>query len=748
MEIKAILLVLVNLLSTNTLIGRCNETETLLTCAPEQILILGSDCTVYCMVHNSFQELSWYSNSTHDQLILKYKDSVQTEPGVSSGKFDIHKNGSLIIRNVSLEDEHVFGIVVLFESGQTEEADINVIVIASQDDVKLSESLKSTHAVQTTSTVGHVTKRTSDVEESIRESSVSPKVIPEGTDITNTALATNVIFLNYTEEVLTNFEDLSSTDKIVTKPSYSTTKDVTVPDQTSADKLHPSEPDVSLTTNLVTPVDDLAGSTKPPSSTTKDVTVPDQTSADKLHPSEPDVSLTTNLVTPVDDLAGSTKPPSSTTKDVTVPDQTSADKLHPSESDVSLTTNLVTLVDDLAGSTKPPSSTTKDVTVPDQTSADKLHPSESDVALTTHLVTPVEDPAGATDKANDNLADAFTENMRSAETSKTMPGTHESLISGSANTTQSTPSLASQDLGKGNPIVSKLLSILLISLGVLFLIFVYISVCTKLVRRRKKKARIRRIATEEELELLATNETMLKKTFLQELKTSYQTLYEDHHSIAYVKNHVVQNVFVENGIEKLNDYGENWERVSSYHEIFKTTGEKNLTMLTGDSGYGKTTLSLQAACDWSTKNPSSPLKDIEIVILLRMGFPSKNISLYEAIKLYVLDRDTTLTECDIRDILNNSSSLMFILDGLNECGDIHRHSGGLCDISKLMSQQILPESFVVATTTSRNNIFSNFDNAKSSRTYRLTGSHDAGRLAYVNEYIVEKQGSTESIIEM
>lgn len=106
-----------------------NETETLLTCAPEQILILGSDCTVYCTVHNSFQELSWYSNSTHDQLILKYKDSVQTEPGVSSGKFDIHKNGSLIIRNVSLEDEHVFGIVVLFESGQSEEADINVIVI-------------------------------------------------------------------------------------------------------------------------------------------------------------------------------------------------------------------------------------------------------------------------------------------------------------------------------------------------------------------------------------------------------------------------------------------------------------------------------------------------------------------------------------------------------------------------------------------------------------------------------------------
>lgn len=241
---------------------------------------------------------------------------------------------------------------------------------------------------------------------------------------------------------------------------------------------------------------------------------------------------------------------------------------------------------------------------------------------------------------------------------------------------------------------------------------------------------------------------MLKKTFLQELKTSYQTLYEDHHSKAYVKNHVVQNVFVENGIEKLNDYGENWERVSSYHEIFKTTGEKNLTMLTGDSGYGKTTLSIQAACDWSTKNPSSPLKDIEIVILLRMGFPSKNISLYEAIKLYVLDRDTALTECDIRDILNNSSSLMFILDGLNEYGDIQRHSGGLCDISKLMSQQILPESFVVATTTSRNNIFSNFDNAKSSRTYRLTGSHDAGRLAYDNEYIVEKQGSTESIIEM
>lgn len=103
-----------------------------LSCPSQQYLQVGSNGTVDCTVNGNFQEMSWYENinSSHTpHLVLKYKDSVAAGEGVTSGKFGIHENGSLIIRNVSSEDQHEFTVIAKFESGHTLQEVVNVVAI-------------------------------------------------------------------------------------------------------------------------------------------------------------------------------------------------------------------------------------------------------------------------------------------------------------------------------------------------------------------------------------------------------------------------------------------------------------------------------------------------------------------------------------------------------------------------------------------------------------------------------------------
>lgn len=231
--------------------------------------------------------------------------------------------------------------------------------------------------------------------------------------------------------------------------------------------------------------------------------------------------------------------------------------------------------------------------------------------------------------------------------------------------------------------------------------------------------------------------TGLKDQFLRELKTTYAALFKDLHSMEYVRDHVVSTCYVESGIERLSYFGDiesvGWEPVTSYHDIFDTSSGENQTFLEGDTGYGKTTLALKAANDWSTKNQNSPLKDVEILIMLQMGLLCKKLSFFEAIRLFLLPGTTSLSTCDIENILTSCSSLVIILDGFHEmCLDeeLDAHS----DFLRVISKQMLPESYVVTSLTPSCNLIN--ENMLSSSVYRLTGLTDSGKATYLSKSVL------------
>lgn len=84
-------------------------------CASPQYLELGKTGTIDCTFQERFFAVVWYNstNSTMDNLLLHYQSSLKLGPGYQFGEFDVFPNGSLIINNVSLQNDHVFRVVYM-----------------------------------------------------------------------------------------------------------------------------------------------------------------------------------------------------------------------------------------------------------------------------------------------------------------------------------------------------------------------------------------------------------------------------------------------------------------------------------------------------------------------------------------------------------------------------------------------------------------------------------------------------------
>lgn len=219
-----------------------------------------------------------------------------------------------------------------------------------------------------------------------------------------------------------------------------------------------------------------------------------------------------------------------------------------------------------------------------------------------------------------------------------------------------------------------------------------------------------------------------KALFIKALRRKYKTLYDGVQPIPFIRDKLfcVNTIFVEGGLEFL---ASSWVMLDSYHHVFREPRIKSeRRFVTGEPGYGKSTLSLQFAHDWCEKVQESYLKDVEILILLRLRQLGKVTCVYKAIRRFLLLKDCQLTEKDIELILNSASSVVFILDGFDEYPDA---SDGNTDFMKILTSKMFRTFEVI--------IFSRIlpeQYTKESKRLRLTGFDDIARKEYIKKAVV------------
>ncbi|KAJ8043820.1 hypothetical protein HOLleu_11090 [Holothuria leucospilota] len=102
-----------------------------LICDSPQYLELGQMGTIRCSVRDSLYAVYWYNNTNSDveSPLLTFQNSAKNGAGYLSREFDISSKGSLIIKNVSLQHNHVFRVIVYLDNESSRTAiDIDVIV--------------------------------------------------------------------------------------------------------------------------------------------------------------------------------------------------------------------------------------------------------------------------------------------------------------------------------------------------------------------------------------------------------------------------------------------------------------------------------------------------------------------------------------------------------------------------------------------------------------------------------------------
>lgn len=101
-------------------------------CDSPQYLELGKTATISCLFPENFFGVLWYNSSefVFNDPLVDYRNFVKKGAGYTSGEFNIHNNGSLIINYVTLEHEHTFKVAYLpSEEDKPVFIDITVIVV-------------------------------------------------------------------------------------------------------------------------------------------------------------------------------------------------------------------------------------------------------------------------------------------------------------------------------------------------------------------------------------------------------------------------------------------------------------------------------------------------------------------------------------------------------------------------------------------------------------------------------------------
>ncbi|KAJ8049062.1 NLR family CARD domain-containing protein 4 [Holothuria leucospilota] len=239
-----------------------------------------------------------------------------------------------------------------------------------------------------------------------------------------------------------------------------------------------------------------------------------------------------------------------------------------------------------------------------------------------------------------------------------------------------------------------------------------------------------------------------KTEFLRQLKQRYANQYDAVQPIPYIRDRLfcVDRVFVEGGIEYLivnerTRVCERWGKLNSYNDIFLDENIKSVRrILEGEPGFGKSTLTLQIAYDWCNGIAGSVSDKYEILILLRLKQLGGVKSIFEAIKRFILPRDSSVSESDVKGILKESKSVLVILDGFDEYPE--QEDDGSSDVWRIIKMDMFQVFDVVLTTRTA---CLPKDSAPQTKRIRLTGFDDRARDEYIRKVVVgddEKAATT------
>ncbi|XP_071850807.1 uncharacterized protein [Apostichopus japonicus] len=280
---------------------------------------------------------------------------------------------------------------------------------------------------------------------------------------------------------------------------------------------------------------------------------------------------------------------------------------------------------------------------------------------------------------------------------------------------------------------------------VVLLILVVLVVCLKVLNYRRSQ---RKIVEDEEM-LPMTDQTPEEEKFIKELKAKYQILYHSVQPLPYIRDsmYCVDNVYVDSGIERLVEQAHGkkiWKLLESHHELLKKPENCGRQIIEGDPGYGKSTLTLQLAYDWCQRVPKSPLSNVPILIYLRLRQLRGVKSIYQAIQRFILPRDSDLNEDIVESIIKNCSGALVILDGFDEYPD---KDDPETDISLILRREMLQEIDVILTTRP---FYLPKEFAPHTDRIRLTGFNEDIRDQYIRKAVVQgdEQAAREIILKL
>ncbi|KAJ8019184.1 hypothetical protein HOLleu_42400 [Holothuria leucospilota] len=197
-----------------------------------------------------------------------------------------------------------------------------------------------------------------------------------------------------------------------------------------------------------------------------------------------------------------------------------------------------------------------------------------------------------------------------------------------------------------------------------------------------------------------------KGQFLKDIKESYAEMYNGVQPIPYIRERLlcVNKVFIDSGIEYFNKEGGSnagtgtWLKLGSYNSIFTDPRLSNamVYLLYGEPGYGKSTLALQYVYDWCNRCSGSPLKDVEMLIFLRLRYLKGGMPIFKAIKEFLLPSDTRLSERDVMDIIQSCTSVVIVFDGFDEYSNEGDNSKD--DVTQIIARQMFRDFKVILTT--------------------------------------------------
>ncbi|KAJ8048577.1 hypothetical protein HOLleu_00943 [Holothuria leucospilota] len=162
--------------------------------------------------------------------------------------------------------------------------------------------------------------------------------------------------------------------------------------------------------------------------------------------------------------------------------------------------------------------------------------------------------------------------------------------------------------------------------------------------------------------------------FKQELHNTYKRSWETLRPVAYDKQVKMtgNEIYVASDIQYLEKvaHGDDgnyfiWQNLQSQKYLHRLCQSSYKLVLEGEHGYGKTYLGYIFAYEWYTKNSNSPMKDVDIYIILRLRYLNDFSSIPKAIRKLLLPGNSLITDEDVASILLNSKSVVMYLDGFD-----------------------------------------------------------------------------------